>query len=257
MKKLILVFLISQKICFAQNFDQRSFLDLNRFANEVQAGLTSCAQAQGTNLSQLYVQKVSSCDDSIRQSLRNLKDSFKLFTLSSLVDYYEKSENKEKISPLLIQIISENISHFKLNETKKEGGNRGIGICTGFISIGSCSETPEREVSPVINSEHMAYLRLFDMIPESQCDLGLFPSATVTLLNEIAEAQGVRGNRVQNNVIYMQGGFVMGPRVQEMNNNRASSQLLNQLGNKFSASCNLSPQSYSATDFFTVLSNIR
>jgi hypothetical protein len=252
MKKLVFLIFISQ-IAFGaagQVFDQQSFLDLSRLANNVQEKLSECARIQNLNLNQLYPRKLSSCDIETRSSLRNLKDSFKLFTLSSLVENFGQVKNTEKISPLLIQIISENISQFKLDETKQGGGPRGLGLCFGFISIEICSDSTVHEIPPEINEEHMAYLKLFDLIPDTQCDLGIFPTATVTLINEIADAQGLVGARASNNVMVKDGVMIIGPIVQEMRGKKPSSELIRRLDGKFFMTCALMPSRESATSFF-------
>ena len=254
MKILISILLAAQVASAGQIFDEASFLDLSRVSNEVQQKITDCATSQGLSLMQVYPQKISSCDGQTRQSLKNLKDSFKLFTLSALVDNFAQVKNTEKISPLLIQIISENISQFKLDETSQGGGSRGIGLCTSFISIGACHETPQYEISPEIKQEHIAYLRLFDLIPETQCDLGLFPNATVTLINEIAEAQGLTGRNAD--VIVRDGFFMSGPGVRELKGKSSTAQLITRLEGKFKSSCGLFPQRGSATKFFNSLLNV-
>lgn len=256
MRVLISVLFTYQIVFAGQAFDQRGFLELSQFANSVQEKLVSCAAAQGLTIAQVYPNRLSSCDQNTRQSLKSLKDSFKLFTLSSLVDNYEQVANTEKISPLLIEIISENISQFKLDETKQGGGSHGLGICTSFISIGICSETTAFEIPPEIKEQHMAYLKLFDMIPNTQCDLGFFPLATVTLINEIADAQGLVGNRASNNVLVKNGVMIIGPMVQEMRGKRPAGELLQRLDGKFALSCALFPQKASATKFFRSLAEI-
>ena len=75
--KIILLSLVSSFTFAAVNFDQRSFLELSAFANQVQSELEACANMQNLNLSQLYLKRLSSCDPSTRQNLKNLKDSFK------------------------------------------------------------------------------------------------------------------------------------------------------------------------------------
>lgn len=260
MRKFVFLLLLSTTQAFAAtNFDQRSFLELSAFANQVQSELEVCAHGQNLKLHELYLKRLSSCDPSTRQNLKSLKDSFKLFTLSSLVEEYGQVRNQERISPLLIQLVSERISTFKLNETKKSGGNSGIGLCTGFISIGICSSTPVYETSPVITEEHIAYLNLFDLIPETQCDLGLFPVFTVSLINEIASAQGLTGSRMLSRQIRHANGvttmFTTIPGVLNADSN--SGKVLSNLGNKFTSSCNLRPiNQATASDVFRSLVDV-
>lgn len=254
MKKIIF-FLFFYQLAFSQTriFDQQSFLELSQFSSQVELNLRICAEKNSLTLPELYLNKIFTCDDQARQSLKNLKDSFKLFTLSSLVDFYGQVENREKISSLLIQIISENISQFRLNEAEQRGGSRGFGICTRAISIGFCTETPTYQISPKLNEMHMAYLKLFDLIPESQCDLGLFPEATVTMIYEIAKAQNLYGSN--SNVVVKNSAFMMGPHVAQLREQQPGAQLIKRLTSKFVSGCFIKPSSASATSFFSDLLN--
>jgi hypothetical protein len=234
-------------------FSHDTFLDVNFQATEVQRNLSLCADELGLTLPQLYSDRLSECNSEIQESLKILKDSFKLFTLTSLVDYYGAVANREKISPLLIQIISENISEFKLDETKKGGGKTGLGICAGPISIGICTETNVFEIPPKVTEQHIAFLQLFDLIPASQCDLGFFPSATVTLINEVADAQGLVSNRARNNVVVIGDTMIIGPAAEKYNGfrvNPAFRELILRLQGKYFLSCGLTPGNRSASRFF-------
>lgn len=172
----------------AINIDSEYLRQLNNSAIESEALLSQCAQELKLSVAEAY-SRLDLCESrDLKQKVFNLKTNIRMFALSSF-EQARTEQTRLIASPLLLQLILEEMSKLSLEKFEVHGGNSGFGICTGIINIGICKTETQTKTAMKISEAGQRFLRLLDSFASDNCEFGYFPNLAAKMMAEIANAQ--------------------------------------------------------------------